>query len=80
MANTIQTEIASGKALLFLENFCGSVSINVFEGFIRSLKVNVYLVFGLLLSEKLISISENEQGAKIVSLTELPVELHLQGC
>jgi len=80
MANNTQTEIAAGEALLFLENFVGSVSISAFEQFLRSLKVNIYLVFGLLLSEKLISISEKEQGAKVVSLTEAPVELQLQEC
>lgn len=80
MANNIQIEIAAGEALLFLGKFCGRVSINVFEQFLKSLKANIYLVFGLLLSEKLISISENEQGGKIVTLTGTPAQLQLQGC
>ena len=69
MIENIKVSIAAGEGLLFLENSFGSVSVEDFEQFLRTQEANVYLVLGLLLSEKLISIIVNDRKVKIISLT-----------
>ena len=69
MIQNIKVSIAAGEGLLFLENSFGNVSVEDFEKFLRTQGANVYLILGLLLSEKLISIFENDQKVKIISLT-----------
>ncbi|MDE2028376.1 MAG: hypothetical protein KGK03_11235 [Candidatus Omnitrophica bacterium] len=68
MFKDINISIAAGEALMFLENSLGSVSIESFEKFIQSRRLNVYLVLNLLLSEKLIYILKTGDRIHVVGV------------
>jgi hypothetical protein len=62
MPNDIRISIAAGEALLFLEHSRGPVSVESFEHFLKGTGLNVYLIFKLLLFERLISL----EGGSVV--------------
>jgi hypothetical protein len=71
MIKDINISIAAGEALLFLENSSGTASIESFDQFLKGTGLNVYLILNLLLSENLISITRNEEGASVIRLKRI---------
>ena len=69
MKKDMNISIAAGEALLFLENSVETVSIERLEKFIKFTRVNINLILGLLISEKMISIAKNEKGVTVIQLS-----------